>query len=261
MKLSANALKWIAIFAMFSDHLARSIYNVGALSIAGTLPPIAFIMLTIGKITAPIMFFFVAEGFSKTRNVKKYAIRLGIFALISHIPYNLFINNVVERKAPTSGNLFELASQSLTLAPTSVIFTLFLAVIALITYESKLESSIKIFAIFMIIAISSIGDWGIVGVIIPLILHMFKEQPKIKWALFFVSMIGFAFMLYFPLAEWMMILTIVIGAIGSFVILQTYNGTKGIGGKINKWAFYIIYPLHLLIIWVLFVNGFFNFLF
>lgn len=260
MKLSGNALKWIAIFAMFSDHIARSIYDINFLSTEAKLPIIAFIMLSVGKITAPIMFFFIAEGFHKTRNVAKYALRLGIFAIISHIPYNLFINNVVKRTIPAdSSSILELATNSVTFAPTSVIFTLFLAVLALIAYESKLDSSIKAFTIFVIIMISGIGDWGIIGVVLPLIFHVFRDNNKLKWSLFFASITIFSCMLYLPTLEWSLIFTYIIGSIVSSLLIQLYSGKRGLGGTINKWAFYIIYPLHMLIIWYIFISGGFSF--
>ena len=41
----------------------------------------------IGRLTAPIMWFFICEGYHYTRDVKKYMIRLGIFAVISHFAY------------------------------------------------------------------------------------------------------------------------------------------------------------------------------
>ena len=73
--LSANTLKLIAIVAMVLDHIA-----VGFVAQTSVL---YFIMRTIGKITAPIMCYFIAEGYFHTHNLKRYMLRLLIFALIS----------------------------------------------------------------------------------------------------------------------------------------------------------------------------------
>lgn len=42
----------------------------------------------IGRLTAPIMWFFIAEGYYYTHDVKKYAGRLFLLAAISHFAYN-----------------------------------------------------------------------------------------------------------------------------------------------------------------------------
>ncbi len=43
----------------------------------------------IGYFTAPVMCWFLVEGYRYTRSVKKYAGRLLIFAVISQLPYYL----------------------------------------------------------------------------------------------------------------------------------------------------------------------------
>ena len=63
--LNSNALKFIAIFAMTLDHIAWAVfpgYPTEALPV---------ILHIIGRITCPIMCFFIAEGFYYTKDIKK----------------------------------------------------------------------------------------------------------------------------------------------------------------------------------------------
>ena len=61
--LSASALKVLALFTMLLDHMAYYLY----------LPePLRWV----GRLAAPIFLFFVVEGFGRTRNYKKYLLRV-----------------------------------------------------------------------------------------------------------------------------------------------------------------------------------------
>ena len=75
--LNVFALKTIAILTMLIDHVGAGLY------------PSQIWFRVIGRIAFPIFAFLVCEGFFHTRNVRRYAVRLGIFAIISEIPFNL----------------------------------------------------------------------------------------------------------------------------------------------------------------------------
>ena len=63
LSLSASALKVLALFTMLLDHMAYYLY----------LPePLRWV----GRLAAPIFLFFVVEGFGRTRNYKKYLLRV-----------------------------------------------------------------------------------------------------------------------------------------------------------------------------------------
>ena len=61
--LSASALKYLALFTMLLDHMAYYLY----------LPEL---LRWVGRLAAPIFLFFVVEGFGRTRNYKKYLLRV-----------------------------------------------------------------------------------------------------------------------------------------------------------------------------------------
>lgn len=106
-RLSGSTIKIIAVTAMLIDHAAASVLirylinGIQTAQAAGTalawqqehasLYSAYYLMRDIGRLGFPIFCFLLAEGFQRTRNVGKYALRLGIFALISELPFNLAI--------------------------------------------------------------------------------------------------------------------------------------------------------------------------
>ena len=74
--LNANQLKLIAIIAMTIDHLVWTL-------VPGYSTEWWVILChIIGRLTAPIMWYFIAEGYHYTRNIRKYAGRLFLLAVI-----------------------------------------------------------------------------------------------------------------------------------------------------------------------------------
>lgn len=73
--LDSNAIKLIAILAMTVDHIAWAVFPGYP---RAALP---LLMHLIGRITCPIMCYFIAEGFHYTHDVRKYTARLFLFAL------------------------------------------------------------------------------------------------------------------------------------------------------------------------------------
>ncbi|MGN1108926.1 MAG: TraX family protein, partial [Oscillospiraceae bacterium] len=84
--LSASTLKLIAVLAMFTDHTAYALLDFY------TFP--AQIMHVIGRLTIPIMCFFVAEGLRHTRSIRNYVLRMGAFWIISAIPFYMFFGDM-----------------------------------------------------------------------------------------------------------------------------------------------------------------------
>ena len=77
--LSSASLKLIAIATMAIDHIGMLFF------------PEQLLLRVIGRLSFPLFAFLVAEGFLKTSDARKYLFRLLTFAVISQLPYMLFI--------------------------------------------------------------------------------------------------------------------------------------------------------------------------
>ena len=88
--LNSNWIKLIAIIAMTIDHIAWLVFPGYPREIA----PVA--MHIVGRITCPIMCYFIAEGYHYTKDITKYTQRLFVFAIISHFSYVFFSANFID---------------------------------------------------------------------------------------------------------------------------------------------------------------------
>lgn len=228
MKLNRNHLKYVAIVAMLIDHVAWSF--VPTLSLEGQL------LHFIGRLTGPIMAFMIAEGYRHTRDVKKYALRLGLFALISWVPYSLHSNHAWP--TPDVG----------------VILTLFLGLMVTWIWDKALIPKWeKIIIVISACAISvCCGDWPIFDVLWPLFLFIYRNDEKKKWGAFLFIMISEVMLSQLmaiyngrPFSQ--------LFQFGAFLVppllIWGYNGEPGSRHPFHKWFFYVFYPTHLLLLY------------
>ena len=216
--LDGTALKIIAMTSMVIDHLGDMFFG-GALW-----------MRMIGRIAMPIFAFCIAEGYSHTSDRKRYLMRMGLFALISEIPFDLAFSGKPE------------------LGHQNIIFTFFLSIIALLLYDritgsgkgnGKVKTVLGVLDVLAVTALSLIlrADYTLFAVISVFLFYVFRKKDHLVRAA-----IGVAFLA----------LTRTVGyycATGlSFIPLAMYNGKKGRG---LKWLFYVFYPGHLLLLWLI----------
>lgn len=231
---------------MTSDHLAWAIWQ------GFSANPAALIMHILGRLTCPIMCYFVAEGYYYTKNLKKYIGRMFLFAVISHFPYVFCSFNYID---PLSFVPFAHGSP---FNQTGVLWAFAWGLVLIRVHDSKLKFPIKILLNILILVISFPADWSCIA---PMVILSFwanrgKFAKQMLWMMFWVLIYGIVY--FFAIDKIYGILQL--GVCLSIPVLLLYNGLRGKNIVINKflkWAFYIYYPLHLTVIGLLLYFGIF----
>ena len=212
--LDGTALKLIAVTAMILDHVGDNFF------------PDQIWMRIIGRMALPIFAFCIAEGFSHTKDRRRYLCRMGLFALLSEIPFDLV----------TSGKVLEFSHQN-------IMMTFFWAILGLMLYERVRNRPHGTFlgaAVLLVFTVSSLFlglDYQILAVGLIILYYLLRNKaPLIN---------NLAAMAYHVLLRNVGIYWF--GVLG-FVPVLLYNGKRGRG---LKWFFYLFYPLHLLAIYIL----------
>lgn len=230
--LNSNHLKLIAILAMTIDHFTDLFYpNFPA-------EPLPIVFHIIGRLTAPIMWFFICEGFYYTKNVKKYMLRLGLFAVISHFAYCFGFGIELN---PLKGSIFN---------RTSVMYPLFIAVVVLYIrqYVNILKPWQKFIIQFILIWSAFPADWSCIAVLA--IVDMYAQRGNLRKQMLKIVQWVFVYAIvsYFFVSK--AYAFIMVGVILVYPVLKLYNGERG-NAKWMKWFFYVFYPLHLIILGIL----------
>ena len=232
--ISIFVLKMIAVVTMLLDHFA-------IIFCRGTSHTVLYYCLRIlGRLSFPIFCFVLVEGFFYTRNKLSHAIRLGIFAFISEVPYDMMYKS-----------FFDMSHQN-------AIFTLFFGFMVIwgldeiskqsFNYPKFLSDRYKrntLNAIFeLIIMAVGLGSVWILnssysygGVCLIMCLYVFRVHKIGRCISNLVFNMGF----YGYGIQWFGVI--------SAIPIAFYNGKKGRVGW--KYFFYWFYPVHILLLVIL----------
>lgn len=147
--LDSNMIKVIAIIAMTIDHIAWMLFP----GYPNEILPI--VLHIIGRITCPIMCYFIAEGYHYTKNVNKYTLRLFLFAFVSHFAYVFASANFVDWKSFIPFYYGDVLNQ------TSVMWSLAwgLVMLRVVNSQKIKQNTIRILLVILICLISFPSDW------------------------------------------------------------------------------------------------------
>lgn len=225
--LYADQLKLIAIMAMTLDHLTWTI--------APGYSRAWWVILfhVIGRLTAPIMWFFIAEGYHYTHNLKKYAGRLFLLAIVSHFAYNFCFGIPF---IPFQTGVFN---------QTGVVWSLAWGLVLLhIMQSDKWKDWQKIIAALIICVITFPSDWSCIATMA--ILYIGVNRGNFKKQM--ISMMVWTFIyavVYFIFID-KVYAVIQLGTVLTIPLLRLYNGKRGTWKGVGK-LFYIYYPAHLIL--------------
>lgn len=225
--LNSNQLKLIAIAAMTLDHLIWTLFP------GYSTQWFVILFHIIGRITAPVMWFFIAEGYYYTHNIKKYAARLFLLAAISHFAYNFCFGIPFIPFQTTAFN------------QTGVIWSLAWGLVLLYIYDKKQwKTWQKILITIIVCLVTFPSDWSCIATLAILVIGTnrgnFKKQ--MLHMMFYTTLYAIVYFIFIDKVY----AFIQLGTCLAIPLLYLYNGKRGFMKGIGK-LFYIYYPLHLFI--------------
>lgn len=234
MDLSAAALHILAMAFMLMDHLWA------------TLLPAQEWLTCVGRIAFPIFAFMAVEGYFHTHNLKKYLLRMLIFAVISEIPFDLMYG----------GTWFYPVHQN-------VIWTLMMGLVGIHLMETvRKKKSIFVYILVSAIVVIlggllgtlSMVDYYGIGVLTVFIFYFFRGR---KWwcllgqmlALYWVNVELLGGLMY-PIRLFGMEFELCQQGLALLALLPIwlYRGRQGYHSKPFQYFCYAFYPIHMLVI-------------
>ena len=242
--MTSFALRCIAAAAMLIDHIGYAFYDV--------LPhPLLFRM--VGRLSFPIFCFLITEGLYHTRDIRKYLLRLGIFAVISEVPFDWMLSQGRALVGWESQNVY---------------WTLLLGLLSIVLFDTFAAQNRRLLSLISVLAAAAgawllRADYGAVGVYLIFVFYRFRGQPGPRAVFFSVGVLlgaclalnPDALMLllageidagtFWEFSSWALVSLLQVAALP---LIHAYNGAPGPRSKALQWSFYAFYPAHLLVL-------------
>lgn len=217
MNQDTGFLKTVAIICMVLDHIGKAFF------------PSAIFLQIIGRIAFPIFAFCIVIGCLYTHDIKKYLLRLFIFAVIAQPFFALVFYKSIFK-------IYHL----------NTLFTLFFGAVSVY----GLMDFIKRWWMLILCAAACVFldfDYGTYGIVLIIAFYAFRENRLI-------SAVVIAVILAIPFydAPYVLIGGVNLGVQGFAVLSMPFIYIRtGINIRINKYFFYVFYPAHIFVIFVI----------
>lgn len=231
--LNGNVLKVIAIIAMTIDHFSW----VGIETYAQAETPVQIFLHVIGRLTAPIMIYFVAEGYHYTHNFRKYLGRMALLALVSHFAFCYFNMSGFN---PLENLIFN---------ATSIAWPLMWGLILLRVWDTEsLGTLIKVLITAAACVLTFTSDWSCAAPMAILMIGRSRGNfhKQMLWLMAFTTMYALGFFIFnshiygmVHMACWL-----------DVPLLALYNGQRGKVKWLGKF-FYWYYPVHMVVVGII----------
>lgn len=232
--LNRDAIKYFAMLTMLISHVAHIFL------VRGT--PLYDTFESIGCFTAPVMCFFLVEGYQYTRSKMKYGLRLLLFAVLSQPPFYLAFGRAY-------GKL-------------NMLYTLFCCFLILVVLERADRFLLKTGLCALLISFTAVGDWAILAPLCTILLaNGWGDRRKMA------AGYGFLYLCFAALdvqtytdgsGNWTLraVTHAMFAALGILAagaaVLVFYNGERAKRGQtFSKWFFYLFYPVHLFALYLI----------
>jgi hypothetical protein len=278
-------LKIIAIITMTIDHIGVFLYANG---MSVNYETIYSILRIVGRISMPIFVFLLIEGVRHSKNLDKYLLRLGIFALTVYIPITIYDNII---------NIFQFSQLK------NIFVTLFLLVLSyrLLNFKNKRLHILVIIPILYLVA-GGLYEFGVLDMSLKIkinidglmpqysifaaflffyrllfdklytrrIFKIFNKDQSLVLAyktsedylqtekliyitgIIILSLASYLFS-YLTDGDYSLYLTMETYSIIAFLPILLYNGKLGYYNKFIKYGFYAYYPIHIALLALIFM--------
>ncbi len=233
--LSSTALRYIAMVFMLLDHMWATLISGNNW------------MTYVGRMAMPIFAFLVAEGYVHTGNLKKYKMRLFIFGLLSEIPFNLMV----------AGSCIFPFHQN-------VMFTLLIGLLVIERIDTIRKNKTPkeickngfIIIGLCILSVITFVDYNITGVLTVVMFYVLRRVPFAPvWQLVGMILINIVMRkgMYIPITIGTFTFEFITQgfAVFSLLLIWMYNGKKGCSEKGVQYFAYAFYPLHMLVLYLI----------
>lgn len=231
--LSSSALKIIAMVCMLCDHMWA------------TVIPGSTWLTMVGRLAFPIFAFQIAEGASRTFNIRAYTKRLFWFAILSEVPFNLMCSGMP---------IWPLHQ--------NVLFTFWISVLILRQLKKAKEEHDALRYILTAVIFAVVGylvgtvflvDYYGYGILMVILFYVTRDLPY-GWAAQLAGMVYINCHMMggqtipFSLGGMNWEFPIQALAVLALIPIWLYSGEKGKSYKMVRPMCYAFYPLHILIL-------------
>ena len=211
--------KLIAVVSMLIDHIGVAFY------------PDMILFRVVGRLAFPMFAYQVAVSMKHTRSQSQYINNLFMWAVVAQIPYYLLLN-------PAGDMVGRL----------NILFTFALTTLGVYYFQTDalLEGFWRYARWGYLVAVALACelfhcDYGLFGSLFVMVFLFFREVPAVMYLSFVILTVWYTFLS----DVWVLIC-----ALGSIPFIWAYHEIEGVRVVRYRLAFYLFYPVHLMVLWL-----------